>query len=40
MNEFKREKDLSELKIKELESANKDLKEKINESQKLIESNN
>ena len=40
MNEIRREKDIFELRAKELETSNKDLKEKLMESQKLIESNN
>ena len=34
------EKDLNDLKIRELETVNKDLKDKVSESQRLIESNN
>jgi hypothetical protein len=40
MNEIRREKDLLELRTKELDISNRDLKEKLSESQKLIESNN
>lgn len=40
INDLKREKDLNDLKIKELEAINRDLKDKVTESQKLIESNN
>ncbi|CAD8065382.1 unnamed protein product [Paramecium sonneborni] len=40
LNEFRREKDSLEIRLKDQENMNLDLKNKLNESQKLLESNN